>query len=259
MATDIPYGINMIVYGDSKVGKSWLGDTAPAPRLILDAEGGSRFTPSAKKAWNPATEQPPVVDGTWTSAFVDVQDLSTIDRTYAWLQSGHHPFRSVVLDSVSQIQQRLIESVSGNDQMTQPGWGEVLRKGSDLIHTFKNLNRHPTNPLDAVVFIAMEQVYGPQQKIRPYMQGALGNLLPYYVDLVAYLNELPTDDGGSVRRLYTSRVLGYTTGERIGGCLGRYVDNPNVADMVQIVRAYVRDNPNSTIQREAAPSITPAL
>src|SRR5580700_4122970 len=94
----------MLVHGDEGVGKSWLGQTTPAPRLVLDAEGGSRYPKrmvngqvvrQRQVTWNPARDDPPVDDGTWDTCHVVVRDFSAVTRVYEWLNAGKHPFRSV--------------------------------------------------------------------------------------------------------------------------------------------------------------------
>lgn len=52
-------GISALVYGFAKAGKSSLADSGPVPRLILDIEGTSFWTPSRKRYWNPMTEPIP--------------------------------------------------------------------------------------------------------------------------------------------------------------------------------------------------------
>jgi AAA domain len=113
-------GVSFIVYGDSKVGKSWLGDTTPRPRLVLDAEGGSRFTPSRKITWDPAAQKPPPDDGTWDSCLVPVHSYNAVKMAYDWLYSAQHPFNSVVLDSISEIQQKCY--TPDTEVLTPGGW-----------------------------------------------------------------------------------------------------------------------------------------
>ena len=221
------YGINLIVYGHPKQGKSWLGDTTPAPRVVLDAEAGSRFTPSRKKDWNPVREKPPEHDGTWDTALVSVLDFRTVQKTFEWLNSGKHPFRSVVIDSISEIQQRIIDEVAGTKQLQLQQWGDILRVGSDVIRKFRDLVANPVKPLDAVVFIAMAAQRPNGGSWYPYMQGRLGTVLPYYVDLVGFVAQQPQDDGTFRRRLFIGTMPGYETGERIGGKLGTYIELPD--------------------------------
>lgn len=229
------YGINAVFYGRSKQGKSFLGDTTPEPRLVLDAEMGSRFTPSRKVVWDPTRYAPPEPDGSWDTAIVYVHDYRTVQKAYEWLNSGKHPFRSVVLDSISEIQQRGVDDIAGTRQMATQDWGALLRQVSETIRRFRDLTTHKIKPLDAVIFIAMARERDGSWF--PYVQGQLATILPYYVDICAYLQVVPTEDGlSSVRRLFIGPTPGYETGERVGGKLGAYMDNPNVTEMLRIIR-----------------------
>ncbi len=229
------YGINIVVFGASKVGKSTLGDTTPAPRLVLDAEAGSRFTPSRKVRWDPVSQRPPVVDGTWETAVVAVRSYRDVLKAYEWLASGQHPFRSVVLDSISEIQQRGVDDIAGNNVMQTQDWGTLLRNISDLIRKFRDLVTHPTKPLDAIVVIAMAR-QSPDGTWKPFMQGQIATLMPYYVDVCSYLGVVPQEDGTAVRRLFVGTFPGFETGERVGGRLGTYVDSPNISTMLAAIR-----------------------
>ncbi len=239
------YGINMVVYGHSKQGKSWLADTMPAPRLILDAEMGSRFTPSRKIVWDPIQYAPPVPDGTWDTAIVPVHSYRAVARAYEWLNSGQHPFNSVGLDSLSEIQQRCVDDLVGIKQMTTQDWGALLRQVSALVRQFRDLTTNPVKPMDAVIFIAMAR-QRDDGVWRPHVQGALATTLPYFVDICAFLQVVTQEDGTSVRRLFVGPTVGYETGERVGGRLGAYLDNPDVTRMLALVRGDDNGNADGT-------------
>jgi hypothetical protein len=211
-------GISMIAYGPSKGGKSTLGDTTPSPRLVLDAEMGSRFTPSRKKSWDPVREQPPEPDGTWDTALVPVHNFNTVLKAYEWLNSGKHPFRSVVMDSISEVQQRMVDSLVGTNPMQ-----------------LQDLTTNPVTPLDCVLFIAMAH-QRQDGTWHPHVQGQLKTTLPYYVDLLAYLAPVPTEEGSIVRRLLIGPTSGYETGERVGGRFGHFIDNPSISEMLAVLR-----------------------
>lgn len=237
MADSLHYGVNAIIYGDSKVGKTTVAATTPAPRLILDSENGSRFLRAKKIKWDPQTEQPPADDGTWDTCIVQVREYRAVDMAFQWLNSGKHPFRSVIIDSISETQQRAVDAIAGKNQMQTQDWGTLLRNISELIRSFRDLTMHPIKPLDAVIFIAMmKQVDGGY---RPFMQGQIATTFPYYVDGCFYLGYAQLDDGTMVRRLYTSQILGHpTVGERLGGCLGHSIDNANFTEMIEVIRKY---------------------
>jgi AAA domain len=227
-------GFSLLVHGQSKSGKSYLADTAPAPRLVLDAEGGAstRFTPSRKVVWNPTSDAPPEADGSWDTCVVYVRSFTDVQKAYDWLNSGKHPFKSVVIDSLSETQQRCVDALVGSDQMKTQDWGELLRKMSTLVRSYRDLIIHPTNPLQVVVFVAMtKEVEGVK---RPYVQGQLASTLPYYVDVVGYLWTEPTETGEQVHRLLCSPHPSFEAGDRTGK-LGAVLEAPSIEDMLSMI------------------------
>jgi AAA domain len=216
-----------------------MGDTTPAPRLVLDAEGGSRFTPSRKTTWNPAAEAPPKYDGTWDTCLVPVNTWQSCKQSYEWLYSGQHPFQSVVIDSVSEVQQRCVDDIAGTSQMQIADWGTLLRTVSGLVRNFRDLITHPTKPLTTVMFIAMlDDTAMPR---RPLLQGRIRSYLPYYTDLCGHLGVYYSEEGQLYRRLVLANTPEFIAGERVGGRLGNYVDNPNVSEMLTKVTGWQPD------------------
>ncbi len=95
--------LSMVVHGDSGVGKTRLSWTAPTPALLLDAEGGYEWMPKPPRMWNPAGPlpeniQPDEIIAVWA------QDFNDLTLAYQWLQSGQHPFNSVIIDSITEVQ-----------------------------------------------------------------------------------------------------------------------------------------------------------
>ena len=229
------YGINAVIFGPSKAGKTWLMDTAPAPRLILDAEGKTRFLPSKKIYWNPMATPPPEADGSWDTCIVPVQSYKILDQAREWLVSGQHPFRSVGLDSISEAQQRAVDDVVGIKQPQTQDWGTLLRMVAALARGLRDLTTHPTNPLDAVIVNAMTKLDDSGVQA-PFLQGQMTDRLPYYFDLCNYLCIVPGPDGRPIRRLIVEPAPGFATGEAVGGALGPYIDDPNLTTMLDTVR-----------------------
>lgn len=231
--------LSVLVHGHSKVGKTTLAATAPYPRLLLDVESASRFLPVIRKIWDPAREEPPLADGTWDTCVVPVRDFETVIRVYQWLQMGKHQFKSLAVDSVSELQVRCLEQIAGRGQMQTQQWGELLRKMAGLMRDFRDLTMHETNPLQAVVLTAMTRnVDGIWS---PYLQGQLATQMPYFFDLVGYLyldqipNEDPTQPPYEVRRLLTRKHAMFEAGERVQGRLPAVVDYPRIDTMIETI------------------------
>jgi hypothetical protein len=223
----------MLLHGFSGSGKSTLAASAPGPVLILDAESGSDWFDDVVY-WNPASEEPPK-PGDWKYCVVQVLDYESVVRAYEWLASGDHPFSSVILDSVSEIQQRCVDSIAGANQMKTQDWGELLRTVAGQIRKFRDLKSHPTNPLWAVVFVAMTQKIDGKQE--PLVQGKLKEFLPYYCDMVGWLYVETDDFGSEHRNLLTGPDPLYLAKERMGGRLPKIIQDPDIKDMLRVLNS----------------------
>lgn len=239
--SQVQRSLTMMVYGESKVGKSTFAVTAPYPRLMLDVEGGHRFLPIVVKYWDPLREEPPVADGTWDTCVVTVRDYDTVLKTYQWLQLGKHQFKSLIIDSISELQVKCMDSIAGNEQMKMQQWGELLRHMGALLRDLRDLTMHPTNPLEAVILTAMAR--SSDGRSRPYLQGQLAIQAPYFYDILGALtvesvpNPDPLQPPYKVRRMYVERTSEYEAGERVQGRLGAIVEQQNlgVERMLDIV------------------------
>lgn len=232
--SEIQRSLTVMVYGESKVGKSSFAVTAPYPRLMLDVEGGHRFLPIQIKYWDPLREEPPLADGTWDTVVVTVRNYDTVLKTYQWLQQGNHHFNSLIIDSISELQVKAMDSIAGTEQMKMQQWGELLRHMGSLLRDLRDLTMHPTKPLEAVVLTAMSRVT-QDGKHRPYLQGQLAIQAPYFYDVLGALaveqfpNEDPLGAPHKVRRMYVERTNEYEAGERVQGRLGAIVEQQNLS------------------------------
>ena len=238
-----------LIHAQEGMGKSWLGQSTPAPRLVLDAEGGSRNPWRAvngvgvkqkKISWNPSKEDPPSADGTWETCHVAVREYDDVAKAYAWLQSGDHDFRSVVLDSVTEIQQRCKDAIGGDSALRIQDWDLMLIRMGQLLRRFRDLTFHPEAPLDAVVFLALS--IQRNDKWRPWVQGGLATALPGYVDLEGYLyvDESEDDDGNEVftRKLLIHPLEGFAAKDRthvLTQTYGKAIPNPDIEAMLQVL------------------------
>ena len=227
--SDVERSLTIMVYGESKVGKSSFAVTAPYPRLMLDVEGGHRFLPINVRYWDPLTEEPPVADGTWDTVVVKVNDYDVVMKAFQWLQSGKHQFKSLIIDSISELQVKCMDNIAGTEQMKMQQWGELLRHMGALLRDLRDLTMHPTQPLEAVVLTAMARK-GQDGVYRPYLQGQLAIQAPYFYDILGAItvetvpNPDPMQAPYKVRKMYVERTPEYEAGERVQGRLGKVVE-----------------------------------
>jgi hypothetical protein len=226
--------LTLVVHGESGAGKSYLADSAPGPRLILDIEGSLRFTPSRKVGWDPR-EAPPTPDGSWDTAVVTVTDLDTMRRAYQWLNVGQHPFRSVVVDSLTEAQKRSIDKIAGTAQMKLQDYGALLREIEAIVRAFRDLTINPVKPVDVVVFVCGSQEKGQDHPVvRPMLVGRMSEQLPYYVDVMGYLAVTVSSTGELERRMLFAHVDGIAAKDRTGR-LGVTMDAPTIPRMLDAV------------------------
>jgi hypothetical protein len=245
-SNDVMRTLSMVLTGSSKAGKTTLAATAPQPVLVIDVENGSRFLQRKKIYWDPTREEVPVYDGTWEVCIAITQTYLTAEKVHKILVSGKHPFKSVVVDSISEYQMKVVDSVTGRQAPTMQQWGEVYYQTNGFLYDMRNLVMDPANPLQVLVFIAMERQDSSSMKMIPMLQGRAGTTLPYVVDVSAYLavEEFPYPDQVanpgtySVRRLYVGPNPKYATGERVGGALGEIVEQADLDITMMLEKLY---------------------
>src|SRR5690606_38243298 len=91
--------VSMVVYGRSGTGKTTFIGTMPKPLLVLDIN--DRGTISIKAPLD--------------TYVMEVRSWDEIEEVYWYLKSGNHPFKSVALDTVTQLQDLAIAKISGED------------------------------------------------------------------------------------------------------------------------------------------------
>lgn len=201
--------LTALIHGPSGVGKSWLGDTAPKPLLILDAEGRARYGKYSgpKVFWDPRRDPPPRVDGTWATCIVNVADYMTVDTTRQWLRSGQHDFVSVKIDSLMEVQSRCIDlKVPGTTPLDRDHYSILLRELEKVVRDFRDLPLVPETGVKVVLFITGTN----EETNRPLLVGGIRKQIPYYIDVVGYMFKTAQADGTFVRSLLVDEQPGFT-------------------------------------------------
>ena len=240
MTWDVPASctdcsLTALVYGASKSGKSTLSVTTVAPRLYFDVEAASRFLPIQRVTWDPK-DPPPEDDGSWDTCVVQTRTWADVEKGYQWLASGRHPFRSVIIDSISELQNRFLEKEAGRSQPTMQVYGTAYRAIGGLVRDIRDLTVHPTNAITQVVMVAMAK-QGQDGRWHPWLVGQVATVLPYLLDITGYLyidseTDPLTGEVTEIRKLLTRPTPDFEAGERVGGRVPRIVENPRLDQML---------------------------
>ena len=240
--------LSILIHGAAKSGKSTLTSTVPLPAIVLDAEGSWNFidevgfrsgTPLRKIYWNPLTEELPEYDGTWDVCHVTVASWQVMTTCFQALTQYSHSFRSIVIDSITEVQRRCKKNIrGGSQQMQTQQWGQLLDQMDDIIRGFRDLTLLE-NTITCVAYVA-ESFVDKKGRDAPYMQGQIGNTMPYWVAICGQLeveHQLGLD-GESTQKI---RILTIgpdptkVTGERVAGRLPDIIEHPNIADMMAAI------------------------
>lgn len=227
--------LSFLVYGTAGSGKTTFSTTGPKPLLLLDVEMASRFVKAEIKKiqWNPLTENPPVDDGTWDICVVKINEWKKAEKAYEWLKSCNHPFKTVVIDSISELQSKAIEDINGRKQFQTQDWGKLLSRMSFYCKDLRDLTGDDNNHIEAVVVTAMAKQ--DQDVLKPFLQGSISAQIPYWFDITAYLyvTQEPDHNGEVIdtRNLLVGRHANFEAKSRVPG-LPNVISTPNISVML---------------------------
>jgi phage nucleotide-binding protein len=198
---DSPDHLNILIYGEAGAGKTWLAGSAsevPTMRNVayVDAEAGK----ATLREW-------PNVE------ILPARKWADYVAIYRALAAGGHSYKTVVLDSLSEIleqckEQVMVEMKSHPDNEARDEdipsileWGKLQVRMLRLIRLYRDL---PMN----VIFIAHAervQLKGGKFKWMPLMNGKMQVKVPQIPDVVLYMYAQEVD-GVQRRLLLTSQT-----------------------------------------------------
>lgn len=185
--TDRPRYANMLIYGESGVGKTTFAATAPRPILWLDSEGGTASI------------------GDTSDIFVaKVDSLDTFREAVVYLQQNEGKFKTVVIDSFSETQAHILKEVMRAVVKNDPTrdeflpqfqeWGRVTGVMREIARAFRDL---PLNTIVTALTREDTDDLTGRVKIRPRLSPTLADELPAFMDVTGYLYTV-TAKGGEV-------------------------------------------------------------
>lgn len=189
--------LSLLVYGPAGSGKTTLGLSGPSPTLVLDAEQASKFIPRNQKVvWDPLTEPvPPKYDGTWKYCVVRIDKWDVAEKVMKYIKARNHPFKTVLLDSVTEVVIKAKEAINNRDQFKIQHWGTLGSNMGYLLRDLRDEASHPKTPIEMMCVIAVEQeniksnIQGEveSRKVEPYLEGGVKKIISYLFDVTAYI------------------------------------------------------------------------
>ena len=229
--------LNMMIHSPGGHGKTTFCATAcddprTSPVLFLGFEGGIAIRVAEK---DPSTY-----------TLKEIRSIAEFNQIYEYLKKGDHPYKSVVLDSVTEIQKLgLFEFVYGTagvekafkgdllniKQAEIQHWGKSMNQMSMLIRFFRDLPIHS-------FFTALTQVQKDEQTGRishtVALPGKQADEIPGIPDIVGYLGVAPTQQDPT-KRVMVLQPDGRLVCKDRTDALGAIIEQPTVTKVLDLV------------------------
>lgn len=181
--------LNIVLYGPAGTGKTVNACSAPGPVLVLNAEGEGALR-YARGKW-----------GDEKIREVEFTGAKVLDELYVYLKEGGGDEKTLVVDSVGEVYQKLVEEIAGGGRPSLQNYGDINTKIERFVRAVRDL---PIN----VVLIAHEQVDDEDGEVtrRPATGGKkLPEKITAAVDVVGYCNVVPATEDTPTR--YVAQLL----------------------------------------------------
>lgn len=206
-------GVKALVYSGSGIGKTMLMATLPSP-ILISAESGllSLRKANVERVFGVAT---PGIE--YDVKVIKVTTVDDLTAAHKWVAGNAWTmgFRSVGLDSISEIMETVLANAKLQVKDPRQAYGELIEKGQMLVRAFRDLPG-----LNVCVAAKMEPSKDEMTgvtKYGPSVPGSkLGPSLPYFFDEVFRLGVNKDPQGKTYRFLQTQPDIQYEAKDRSG-------------------------------------------
>ena len=243
--------LKMLVYAPSGHGKTYLagtavGDARLMPMVIADFEGGTRSIRS-KTIIVPLEEFADFVPSMDKIVVIRIKHWEDFDTLYEVVHSPDNPYRTLVIDSLSELNYLILSEVVSVAVKSDRGHDPDVPERQDYLRSstqMRKLIRFFRDLVMNTIFTAQaNEKENPQTKRMqavPNLTGKLVYEVPGLVDIVAYLGvmEDANEDGDpiTIRSLLvqpTGRFMAKARDE--DGRLGDAVENPTLPKIMNLL------------------------
>jgi AAA domain-containing protein len=225
--------INLLIYGESGVGKTTLAGSADevealSPALVIDIEGGTE-----------ALVRPyPNVKTVRVTTWLEMQAV------YDDLRRMNHPYKTVILDSLTEIQKFnmynvMIELLKEHpdrdpDVPSMREWGINLEQMRKYVRAFRDL---PINTIfTALLREDKDQVTG-RVTMKPSLSGKMAGEIAAFLDIVGYyyVKQVGVGEEAVMSRLLLTRKTDKQVAKDRTGRLPMVMQEPTMKDIWEFV------------------------
>lgn len=247
--------LNILVYGESGVGKTQLAGTAQDYEptqdvLFIDIEGGTltlKNKPIDVVTINSFDDMKLIYE--WLKEYIYYRDngnedgmVEKIEEIGGTTHDSVPTYRTVVVDSLSECQEYALRAIQGVDMAELSSWTDIDSAGlqdwltndtvfSHLIRNFRDMNMN-------VIFTALERELKDERSgsitIGPAMAQGLSRKLPGLLDLVGYMY-VGTDEDDEKQRYMLTQPDGRHKAKDRHGALPNPVENPTVEKLLKYI------------------------
>jgi phage nucleotide-binding protein len=234
----VPY-INLLCYGEPGVGKTLLASTAEdhqdtGPVLHLDIEGGL-VTVRKRKNYQA----------------VRVRSIAEIIKIHDSIEQlsakGECPWRTVVLDNISELQKLDMRTVMEEAKKTardpdkvdldvpsQREWGKSGERMRRIIRAFRDL------PVHTIAIAWMGSEHDDSTGVvsyYPLLPGKLRGEVPGYFDIVGRLTAVTKNNGAEIVRTMQVTATNRVVAKDRTNSLGGVVENPSIPLIWELINS----------------------
>lgn len=226
--------INILLYGDSGVGKTRLAgsaDAVPSLRKVLfvDIEGGTTT----------------LVNSYPNCEVVRVKNWKEMQQVYDALYNKDVDYNTVVLDSLTEIQKFNMSDIMMSVVQKRPDldpdvpsmreWGKNLEQIRRFVRGFRDLEIN-------TIFTALARSERDERTgityTKPSLSGKMADEVAAFLDIVGYLyvKEVSTDGGTKMQRLLLTQKTDNVIAKDRSGKLEQVIPDPDMSAIYKLLK-----------------------